>query len=281
MAGLLTRFAPSPTGYLHLGHVISALHARDHAGPDGYRVRIEDIDPVRCLPLYTQALLDDLAWLGLLPPAPIRRQSEHFPSYHLVLTRLKERRLLYPCGCTRQEVADASHGYAPDGSRIYPGTCRNHGPPEGRPLVWRLDMGRALAEIGGEPGWVETGKGWISSEAAAFGDVVLARRDTGVSYHLCVTHDDALESVDLVTRGMDLFPVTSVHRVLQLLLGYPEPVYAHHPLILGADGRKLSKRTGAEAIRGLRLQGLSAREVRALACRALEESQAQTDYSVG
>lgn len=281
MVGPITRFAPSPTGYLHLGHVISALHARDHAGPGGYRVRIEDIDPVRCLPLYTQALLEDLEWLGLMSPYPIRRQSEHFPSYHASLGLLRERGLLYPCGCTRQEVADASHGYAPDGSRIYPGTCREHGPPAGRPLVWRLHMDRALAEIGGEPGWAETGGDRIRSQAGSFGDVILARRDTGVSYHLCVTHDDALEGIDLVTRGMDLFPATSVHRVLQKLLGCPEPVYAHHPLVLGTDGRKLSKRTGAESIRGLRAQGLSARNVRALAHKAQEESRARTDYSVG
>lgn len=252
-----TRFAPSPTGFLHLGHVVSACHARDMAGPAGeFLIRIEDIDQTRCRPAFEQATLEDLDWLGIRTGLPIRRQSDHLADYRATLDALRARGLVYPCTCTRTDVMRHGCETAPDGSMVYPGTCRDPAHRvEDRPSVWRLDMGRAL-DLVGEPGWLEEGRGRVASCAAAFGDVVLGRRDSGVSYHLCVTHDDAQQGIDLVTRGMDLFAATSVHRVLQCLCGWPEPAYAHHQLVCDADGRKLSKRDGAAGIRTLRETGV-------------------------
>lgn len=258
-----TRFAPSPTGYLHLGHVLSALHARGLAeGSGAYHVRIEDSDSARCRADYVAALEEDLQWLGLWSACPVRRQSMHGADYKGVLAALRARGLVYPCFCTRAEIAQASSGKkAPDGSMYYAGSCRGGRSGNGQKVLWRLDMQRALNELQEEPGWHEYGRGRLKGQAAAFGDVVLARRDTGVSYHLCVTHDDALQGINRVTRGMDLFEATSVHRVLQALMGWPEPEYAHHPLIMEADGRKLSKRDGAMGVRILRQEGWSPQEV--------------------
>ncbi|MQR98197.1 tRNA glutamyl-Q(34) synthetase GluQRS [Gluconobacter aidae] len=257
-----TRFAPSPTGFLHLGHVVSGLYSRIMAGESGrFLIRIEDIDTTRCTPELTAALREDLDWLGLSSDEPVRQQSRHLLQYQAVLDILRERRLLYPCFCTRREIADAATQTAPDGSVVYPGTCRHGASHADREPVWRLDMGRALDVLQQVPGWQELGRGRIAGQADAFGDIVLARRDTGVSYHLCVTHDDALQGVTTVTRGRDLYEATSVQRVLQELMGWPEPVYAHHALIMGADGQKLSKRDGAEGVRALRQEGWTARLV--------------------
>lgn len=283
-----TRFAPSPTGFLHLGHVVSGLYSRIMAGGAGkFLIRIEDIDTTRCTPELTQALREDLDWLGLYSDGPVRQQSEHLAEYHAVLANLRERGLLYPCFCTRREIAEAATQVAPDGSLVYPGTCRHGAGREGqgRDPVWRLDMGRALDVLQEVPGWHEVGHGHgrVAGKAEAFGDIVLARRDTGVSYHLCVTHDDALEGVTTVTRGRDLYEATSVQRVLQDLMGWPEPAYAHHALILDADGHKLSKRDGAEGVRVLRQAGWTARQVREhpLVRQALEASLPTGAYSGG
>ncbi|MEN3166456.1 tRNA glutamyl-Q(34) synthetase GluQRS [Gluconobacter sp. OJB] len=257
-----TRFAPSPTGFLHLGHVVSGLYSRIMAGESGkFLIRIEDIDTMRCTPELTAALREDLDWLGLVSAVPTRQQSKHLPEYQAVLETLRERRLLYPCFCTRREIAEAATQTAPDGSVVYPGTCRHGAVHAGREPVWRLDIGRALEVLQDVPGWQELGHGRIAGRADAFGDIVLARRDTGVSYHLCVTHDDALQGVTTVTRGRDLYEATSVQRVLQNLMGWAEPVYAHHALIIGPDGQKLSKRDGAEGVRVLRQEGWTARQV--------------------
>lgn len=270
-----TRFAPSPTGFLHLGHVVSGLYSRIMAGEGGrFLIRIEDIDTTRCTPELTTALREDLDWLGLSSDAPVRQQSRHLSEYQSVLETLRERRLLYPCFCTRREIAEAATQAAPDGSVVYPGTCRHGAVHEAREPVWRLDMGRALDVLQEVPGWQELGHGRIAGQAGTFGDIVLARRDTGVSYHLCVTCDDALQGVTTVTRGRDLYEATSVQRVLQDLMGWPEPVYAHHALIMGADGQKLSKRDGAEGVRVLRQKGWTARQVleHPLVRQALKES---------
>ena len=257
-----TRFAPSPTGFLHLGHVVSGLYSRIMAGEGGkFLIRIEDIDTTRCTPELTVALREDLDWLGLSSDGPVRQQSRHLPEYQAVLETLRERGLLYPCFCTRREIADAAAQTAPDGSVVYPGICRHGAVHAGREPVWRLDMGRALDVLQEVPGWHELGRGQIAGQAGAFGDIVLARRDTGVSYHLCVTHDDALQGVTIVTRGRDLYEATSVQRVLQGLMGWPKPLYAHHALIVDEDGHKLSKRDGAEGVRVLRQEGWTAQQV--------------------
>ncbi|WP_035447184.1 tRNA glutamyl-Q(34) synthetase GluQRS [Asaia prunellae] len=270
MTGFCTRFAPSPTGFLHLGHVASACHARDRAGETGrFLIRIEDIDPQRCLPRFEQSLRDDLAWLGFVSDGEILRQSDHLPYYRGILDRLRCQGLLYACTCSRADVQVTAQGRAPDGSLVYGGSCRGRYHAPDQPHVWRLDMQAALRLLGGSPSWQESEGARIKGRAAEFGDVVLGRRDNGVSYHLCVTCDDARQGVTLVTRGADLFEATSVHRVLQDLLGFPEPRYAHHPLIMDEAGRKLSKRDGAESLRALRAKGLSAPELIALARQVL------------
>ncbi|WP_215748828.1 MULTISPECIES: tRNA glutamyl-Q(34) synthetase GluQRS [unclassified Gluconobacter] len=259
----VTRFAPSPTGFLHLGHVVSALHARASAGMDGqFLVRIEDIDTARCTSAFTDALKEDLQWLGLWPQETVRQQSRHLAEYAHVLSELRSRGLIYPCFCTRAEIAAASERCAPDGSIVYPGTClRRARSISGRVPAWRLNMGRALDELQEVPSWYEVGEGKISGRADEFGDVVLARRDTGVSYHLCVTHDDAMQGVNYVTRGRDLYEATSIHRVLQCLMKWPEPHYRHHALIKDETGQKLSKRDGVEGIRTLRAAGWTSEQI--------------------
>ena len=266
--GIVTRFAPSPTGFLHLGHAYSALVAWQAARAAGGRflLRIEDIDTARCRPEFTEAIMEDLAWVGLDWDGPVRVQSRHFDDYAATLDALRGRGLLYPCFCTRAEIGTA----APHGPELpYPGTCKRL--PEGlsasriaagAPHAWRLHMDRAAA--GRALSFSEHGQR-RACDPMPFGDVVLARKDTPASYHLCVTHDDAAQGVTLVTRGKDLLPVTAIHRLLQDVMGWPEPGYAHHPLLLDAAGRRLAKRQGAPAIRALRQAGLLPAEVRAKA----------------
>jgi glutamyl-Q tRNA(Asp) synthetase len=265
----VTRFAPSPTGYLHLGHAYSALIAWRRARDAGGRflLRLEDIDPTRCRPEFAAAALEDLAWLGLDRDGPVRVQSAHLDDYAAALNSLRARGLIYPCFCSRADiarsvVAAAPHG--PDGGVLYPGTCRALSDAEraarmNEPHALRLDMARALIE---GLTFEEEGEGVIVAHPEQFGDVVLARKETPTSYHLCVTHDDALQGVTLVTRGEDLKPATHLHRLLQALMGWPTPVYAHHRLLTDASGRRLAKRDRAMTLRALREAGVTAGQVR-------------------
>lgn len=279
---VVTRFAPSPTGYLHLGHAHSALAGwrRARAAGGRFLLRIEDIDPGRCRPDFAAAIEEDLAWLGLDWDGEVRVQSAHLAAYRAALDALAARGLLYPCFCTRADIAReiAESGAAPhltpvgpDGP-LYPGTCRRLAPEAaaariaaGDAHALRLDMGRALACVPAGLTFVEEGEGCLACDPARFGDVVLARKDIPASYHLCVTHDDALQGVTLVTRGADLKPATDLHRLLQALMGWPEPAYAHHRLLTDATGRRLAKRDRAATLRDLRASGVSPAEARALA----------------
>jgi glutamyl-Q tRNA(Asp) synthetase len=266
---IVTRFAPSPTGYLHLGHAFSALTAWRRARETGGRflLRLEDVDPIRCRPEFAAAILDDLAWVGIDWDGPVRVQSEHLDDYAAVLERLRARDLIYPCFCSRADIkrsviAAAPHG--PDGGPLYPGTCRSLSPAEraaraNGPHALRLDMARAL--IDGLT-FEEEGEGTVRADPARFGDVVLARKETPTSYHLCVAHDDALQGVTLVTRGEDLKQATHLHRLLQALMGWPAPVYAHHRLLTDPTGRRLAKRDRAMTLRELRAAGVKPGELR-------------------
>jgi glutamyl-Q tRNA(Asp) synthetase len=269
----VTRFAPSPTGYLHVGHAHSALvgWVRARADSGRFLLRIEDIDPARCRPEFEAAILEDLAWLGLDWDGPVRRQSDHLADYQAALDRLRDLGLLYPCFCSRKDIAAAvSAPHGPEGP-IYPGTCRNQ-PADlvrmrqerGDPYALRLDVAKARA-MTGPLSFVDEREGTVEARPELLGDVVLARRDAPASYHLCVTLDDHLQGVTLVTRGIDLFHATHIHRVLQANLGLNVPTYLHHLLLTNAAGERLSKRDGAVAIRALRQAGRSAAEVRALA----------------
>ena len=277
---VVTRFAPSPTGYLHLGHVHSALEGWCAAREAGGRflLRIEDIDHSRCRPEYTAAIIEDLAWLGLDWDGPVRRQSEHFADYRAALARLQAEGLLYPCFCTRREIQAeiARAGGAPQGEpgaelgALYPGTCRLLGAAEraerlgsGLDFALRLDVGAAIGRTG--PLYWYEGETRIEAESGALGDVVLARKGTPTSYHLAVTVDDALQGVNLVTRGADLFAATHIHRLLQALLVLPTPRYRHHPLLTDAAGRRLAKRDRALTIRAMRETGMSPAEILAAA----------------
>jgi glutamyl-Q tRNA(Asp) synthetase len=273
---VVTRFAPSPTGYLHLGHVCSALEGWRAAREAGGRflLRIEDIDHTRCRPEYEAAILDDLRWLGLDWDGPVRRQSEHFDDYRAALGRLEAQGLLYPCFCTRREIqAEIAHaGGAPQGElgAPYPGTCRALGAAEREAraqaapdYALRLDVAAALARTG-PLHWYED-ESRIEADPMALGDVVLARKEVPTSYHLAVTVDDALQGVTLVTRGADLFAATHIHRLLQALLDFPTPRYRHHPLLLDATGRRLAKRDRGLTVRTMREGGMSAKEVIAAA----------------
>jgi glutamyl-Q tRNA(Asp) synthetase len=276
---IVTRFAPSPTGHLHLGHAFSALFAWRRAREVGGRflLRLEDIDPGRCRPEFASAILEDLAWLGLDWDGEVRVQSQHLPEYRAALDDLAARGLLYPCFCTRADILremeqSAAAPHAPDGAPLYPGICRNLSHDEredriatGERHALRLNMGRALACVRQALCFEEEGEGTVACRPEQFGDLVLARKDAPASYHLCVTHDDAVQGVTLVTRGADLKPATHLHRLLQTLMGWPAPAYAHHPLLTDAMGRRLAKRDRAATVRELRARGMSAAEVRALA----------------
>jgi len=275
-----TRFAPSPSGYLHLGHAYSALFAARAAGTGGrFLLRIEDIDGGRARPEFEAAIFEDLAWLGLVWVTPVWRQSERLAAYAAALERLKARGLLYPCFCTRKEIAAeiARAGAAPHGpaEAAYPGICRQLSEGEraerlaaGAPHALRLDMERALAaaeaEHGGPLTWYDRAKGEQRCDPRVQGDVVLARKDIATSYHLAVVVDDAAQGITLVTRGEDLFEASHVHRLLQELLELPVPAYHHHRLIADENGQRLAKRSDALAIRHLREQGRSPQEVIAM-----------------
>ena len=273
---VVTRFAPSPTGYLHLGHVRSALEGWRAAREAGGRflLRIEDIDHTRCRPEYEAAIVEDLAWLGLDSDGPVRRQSEHFDDYRAALTRLDREGLLYPCFCTRREIqAEIGRaGGAPQGDMgaPYPGTCRHLSTAEREKrrraapdYALRLDVVAALARTG--PLFWREDDIDVVADPLALGDVVLARKEAPTSYHLAVTVDDALQGVTLVTRGLDLFSATHIHRLLQALLGLPTPRYRHHSLLTDANGRRLAKRDHALTIRAMREAGMSPAEVLAAA----------------
>jgi glutamyl-Q tRNA(Asp) synthetase len=270
---IVTRFAPSPTGWLHLGHAHSALTGwhRARAESGRFLLRIEDIDPARCRPEFETAILEDLAWLGLDWAGPVRRQSEHLDDYRAALGKLDALGLLYPCFCSRKDIAAAvSAPHGPEGP-VYPGTCRNLSADvargrqaRGDPYALRLNVAKALARSGPLT-FHDEREGAVAARPETLGDVVLARRDAPASYHLCVTVDDHLQGVTLVTRGTDLFHATHIHRLLQAILGLNVPAYAHHLLLTNAAGERLSKRDGAMALRALRKAGRSAAEVRALA----------------
>lgn len=268
---IVTRFAPSPTGYLHLGHAFSALFAHHAARRENGRflLRIEDIDQTRCRREFEAAILEDLAWLGLEWDGPVRRQSDHFDDYRAALDELDRLGVTYPCFCTRKEIAEAASApHGPTGA--YPGTCRHLSPGEraermaaGRPYAIRLNAAAGL-ERTGPLTWHDREAGTVAADLSD-GDPVIARKDTPTSYHLAVTVDDHLQGVTLVTRGVDLFAATHVHRLLQALLGYATPEYCHHRLLVNSTGVRYSKRDGALAIRTLREQGLTPEAVRASA----------------
>ncbi len=271
------RFAPSPNGALHLGHAYSALmNERLAAETDGRVIlRIEDLDRSRCKPRFETAILDDLAWLGLRFPAPSRRQSEHGDDYASALARLDRQGLVYPCFCSRSEVALVSDGRRdPDGAPLYPGACRDRPAADaqarlarGDKAAFRLNMRRALEAAPAHLSWGEYGEGAVPVERAAapadWGDVVLSGRDLAASYHLAVVVDDGLQGVTDVVRGRDLLAATSVHRLLQALLGLPAPRYRHHRLVLDERGAKLSKSRQSASLAALRGTGFSPGEVRA------------------
>ncbi|MDA1071771.1 MAG: tRNA glutamyl-Q(34) synthetase GluQRS [Proteobacteria bacterium] len=273
---IVTRFAPSPSGLLHLGHAWSAsLGWRRARDGSRFLLRIEDIDPGRCRPEFDAAILEDMAWLGLGWWNGVRRQSQHFADYRAVLERLQAMGLVYPCFCTRKQIEAeiAASAAAPHGplGLIYPGTCRTLSSAEredrlaaGENHAWRLDSAAAAA-LAGPLSWQEEGQGTVTVDPLVGGDVVLARKDAPVSYHLAVVHDDALQGVTLVTRGQDLFHATHIHRLLQALLGYAEPAYAHHGLLTGPDGKRFAKRDRSLTIAALREAGHSPDAVLAMA----------------
>ena len=273
MTKIVTRFAPSPTGELHLGHAFSALiawrRAREaNGGKRGrFLLRIEDIDIRRSKRAFEAAILTDLKWLGLDWDGEVRRQSDHFADYERVLDGLTGRGLVYPCFCTRADIAASdSAPQGPDGP-LYPGTCRHRSADERRDLIasgrefcLRLDCVRAAAEAG-PYAFSDEGRGRIAGNPLLFGDVVVARKDTPTSYHLAVTVDDHLQGVTLVTRGEDLLPSTQVHVLLQRLLGYETPAYAHHRLLTDEHGRRFAKRDKAQTLRALRESGKTPEDI--------------------
>ena len=275
-----SRFAPSPNGPLHLGHAYAAIVAHDLAhGPTGARsgeflLRIEDIDPMRSRDEMVGEIIADLDWLGLRWDGPVVRQSQRLASYAGAGARLKEMGLLYPCRCSRAEIAAAGGGVlGPDGP-LYPGTCRGKAIASDRGVAWRLDMARAVEyarELAGELCWEDERAGWQRASPEIFGDVVLLPKEAPASYHLAATLDDAADGITLVTRGADLFAASHLHRLLQALLGLPVPTWHHHGLLMegarpGHAGRKLAKRRGsAEQGFGLAERRKAGEDGRALA----------------
>jgi len=267
---IVTRFAPSPTGLLHLGHAFAAITA--HESGDDFLLRIEDIDTERSRDAFIQAIIHDLKWLGLSWDEPTLRQSSRMAAYNTALGQLKAQGLVYPCFCTRAEITaeiaragEAQHG--PDGP-LYPGTCKALSLEEGLRRIddgdsyaLRLDVTRA-AEAAGAQSFLEHGHRH-PVDPFRFGDIVIARKDMPTSYHLAVVVDDAHQNITLVTRGEDLLPATHIQRLLQALLALPEPAYAHHSLITDENGKKFSKRDGAVTLQALREQGLTPADIRA------------------
>ncbi|MDQ2877498.1 MAG: tRNA glutamyl-Q(34) synthetase GluQRS [Pseudomonadota bacterium] len=262
---IVTRFAPSPTGLLHLGHAWSAVQAHDRARRDGgsFLLRIEDIDGTRSRADFIDAIAADLVWLGLTWDDAVVRQSARFDPYVVALERLQTLGLLYPCFCTRAEIAaslTAPHGDTP----LYPGTCRYLDGAEradrmaGEQHAWRIDMVAAAARAG-PLGWRDELAGDVVGDPLSHGDVILARKDAPVSYHLAATLDDAAQGITHVVRGVDLFAATHVHRLLQALLDLPTPLYHHHALLIGADGTRLAKRHGAPTLAAMRDAGVDGR----------------------
>ncbi|MEZ5325502.1 MAG: tRNA glutamyl-Q(34) synthetase GluQRS [Verrucomicrobiales bacterium] len=272
-----TRFAPSPSGLLHLGHAYSALIAWDAAGRnrEQFILRIEDIDSTRCKVEFEDAIYEDLNWLGMEWCLPVMRQSERLEAYAAGLQKLQSLGVVYPCFCTRRDIqeeiarsANAPHG--PDGA-LYPGICRALAKAErnarlqsGEPHAWRLDSSAAIS-CTGPLQWTDQRRGSIDVDPALFGDVVIARKDIGTSYHLAVVIDDAAQSIELITRGEDLFHATHVHRILQELLGLLVPKWNHHALIADENGERLAKRNDARAVRAYRDAGMPPEQVVQLA----------------
>jgi glutamyl-Q tRNA(Asp) synthetase len=252
----VTRFAPSPTGRLHIGHAYSALFAKRAGGR--FILRIEDIDEGRCRPEFEDGIYEDLEWLGLSWETPVRRQSEHFADYKKALALLDDKGVLYPCFCTRKDIqASAGAPHGPEG-QLYPGTCRHLSHQEraekiaaGVPFALRLDVAKATAQAGPLT-WTDRAKGAQRATPEILGDVVLARKDVSASYHLCVTLDDHLQGVTLVTRGEDLFYASHLHRLLQALLELDIPEWHHHKLLLDAEGNRFAKRNNAVTLQHLR-----------------------------
>ena len=274
------RFAPSPNGYLHLGHAYSAMLNFEMARRCGGRflLRIKDIDLDRSRAIFETAIYEDLAWLGLTWEQPVRRQSEHFGDYEAALERLAARSCLFPCFCSRSDIAKRIAGRAdwprdPDGAPLYPGTCRSLPAAEvaarlasGQNAARRLDANQALGLCGEPLGWLEHGDGEVPrdvrAEPSVWGDVLLARKDVPTSYAIAVVVDDALQGVTDVVRGQDLLVATSLHRLLQFLLDLPAPRYHHHKLLRNELGQKLSKSASAKSLRALRAEGVTADEIR-------------------
>lgn len=275
-SSLVTRFAPSPTGHLHKGHAYAALQAANLAKQNNGRflLRIEDIDHTRCDPANTVQIFEDLAWLGLEWEEPVRIQSEHRNDYDAAADRLLDAGFLYPCFCTRKDVLreiEAADS-APHGSEgpLYPGTCRRLTKEEredriaaGIPYALRLDVGKALAEVGEDINWLDSEAGTQQVDPNALGDAVIVRKDIGTSYHLAVVVDDGLQGITDVVRGVDLFDSTHLHVILQKLLGLPTPTYHHHPLLMDESGERLAKRNRSITLKSLRESGVTAEEIAA------------------
>lgn len=287
------RFAPSPNGRLHLGHAYSAILNHDLAKAAGGRflVRIEDIDTVRCKPEYIDAALEDLRWLGLEWEEPVRRQSDHFQDYASALKFLERKGLIYPAFLSRAEIAETvgqetteakEWPHDPDGAPHYPGNerswstdMRNKAMSSGRLFGWRLDMAKALKTVGHRLFWNEVSNGrsgTIEADPAQWGDVLLARKDVPTSYHLSVVVDDALQGISHIVRGNDLYYATSIHRLLQELLGLPVPRYFHHELVFDLSGVKLAKSAGSTSLHDMRQHGTKAEDIRAMVGLAVRQT---------
>jgi glutamyl-Q tRNA(Asp) synthetase len=260
------RFAPSPTGRMHLGNAYSALLNEKMARESGGRLllRIEDIDHTRCRPEFVSGIYQDMEWLGISFEPEVRVQSQHIDFYKEKLIFLAAHSLVYPCSCTRSDLRrNSSAALDPEGQPLYPGTCRHTPPPFGADAALRLDMARAVSAAG-RPVYVQESGRTLLAKPSLWGDVVLARKDLGTSYHLSVVADDALQGVTDVVRGEELLGVTSIHRLLQEMLGYPAPRYHHHRHVKADGGRKLSKSAGDTTLLKLRAQGMTANDVRAM-----------------